>query len=85
MDRIAESLFQEFSDEHGISHLPEDKRFEHFASFVTTRRHFSETFDTSDVITGSGSDTGIDAIAVLGHAIRIYAAGASNFCDWRRK
>jgi hypothetical protein len=65
MDRISESLLNEFSGEHGIAHLSEDKRFEHFAAFVTARRHFSESFDTNDVITGSGGDTGIDAIAVI--------------------
>src|SRR5690242_946544 len=32
MDRISESLLAEFSTEHGIVHLPEEKRFEHFAS-----------------------------------------------------
>src|SRR5688500_5850602 len=65
MDRISESLLNEFSSEHGLAHLPEDKRFEHFASFVTARRHFSETFDTGDVVTGSGGDTGIDGIAIV--------------------
>lgn len=65
MDRISESLLNEFSQEHEITHLPEDKRFEHFAAFVTARRHFSETFDTEDVVTGSGGDTGIDGIAIV--------------------
>jgi hypothetical protein len=65
MDRISESLLNEFSGEHGITSLSEDKRFEHFASFVTARLHFSETFDTADVVTGSGADTGIDGIAII--------------------
>ncbi len=65
MDRISESLLNEFSGEHDIASLPEDKRFEHFASFVTVRRHYSETFDTSEIITGAGDDTGIDGIAII--------------------
>lgn len=65
MDRISESLLNEFSGEHGIAHLPEDKRFEHFCCFITVRRHFSETFDTADIATGSGDDTGIDGIAII--------------------
>lgn len=65
MDRITESLLNEFSKEHGIAHLHVDRRFEHFSSYITVRRHFSETFDTADIITGSGGDTGIDGIAVL--------------------
>jgi len=65
MDRISESLLNEFSSEHGIAHLSEDKKFEHFSAFVTARRHFSETFDTAETVTGSGADTGIDSIAVI--------------------
>lgn len=65
MDRISESLLNEFSKEHNVSNLPEDKRFEHFASYITIGRHYSETFDTDDVVTGSGSDTGIDGIAII--------------------
>ncbi|MEF8700563.1 MAG: AIPR family protein [Candidatus Accumulibacter sp. UW20] len=65
MDRITKSLLDEFSAEALISQLPEDARFEHFTSFLTIGRHLEDTFDTADVVTGSGGDTGIDAIAVI--------------------
>jgi hypothetical protein len=65
MDRITESLLNEFSKEHDIERLAQDKRFEHFASYVTVRRQYSETFDTEDIVTGSGGDIGIDAIAII--------------------
>jgi hypothetical protein len=65
MDRITKSLLDEFSNENGIGPLPEDRRFEHFAAYLCVSRHFGETFDTEDVVTASGGDTGIDAIAVL--------------------
>lgn len=65
MDRITELLLNEFSTEHEILGLPEDKRFEHLASYISIRRQYAETFDTADVVTGSGGDTGIDAIAIL--------------------
>lgn len=65
MDRISESLLTEFSDEHDIAQLPEDKRFEHFASYITVRRQYAETFDTEDIVTGAGGDTGIDGIAII--------------------
>jgi len=58
MDRISESLLAEFSAEHGIAHLLEEKRFEHFASYITVRRQYAETFDTEDIVTGAGGDTG---------------------------
>jgi len=65
MDRITQSLLSEFSTEHGIGSLPEDKQFEHFAGYITIRRQYSETFDTDDIVTGAGGDIGIDAIAVI--------------------
>src|SRR5256885_1171074 len=65
MDRISESLLNEFSAENGIGLLPEDKRFEHFCSYVIVRRLHSETFDSEDIVTGSGNDTGIDGVAIL--------------------
>lgn len=65
MDRITESLLDEFSKAHDIATLPQEKRFEHFASYVTVRRQYSETFETEEIVTGAGSDTGIDAIAII--------------------
>lgn len=65
MDRISESLLNEFSNEHDIAELPEDKRFEHFCSYITVRRQYGETFDTEDIVTGAGGDTGIDGIAII--------------------
>src|SRR4051812_44333064 len=65
MDRITQSLFDEFSCEHDLGHLAEDRRFEHFVAYVTIRRYHNEIFDTSNVVVGSGADTGIDAIAII--------------------
>jgi hypothetical protein len=65
MDRITKSLLEEFSREQDIASLDEDKRFEHFSSYLTVGRYLSEAFDTSDIVTGSGGDTGIDGIATL--------------------
>lgn len=65
MDRVTESLLDEFSKERDLIALPEDKRFEHFAAFATVRRQYSQTFDTDDIVTGSGGDTAIDGIAIL--------------------
>jgi hypothetical protein len=65
MDRISQSLLAEFSSEHDLAKLPEDEQFEHFASYITVRRQYAETFDTSEIVTGSGGDTGIDGIAII--------------------
>jgi hypothetical protein len=65
MDRITKSLLEEFSKESGIDNVAEDVQFEHFACFLTIARHLNESFDTADVVTGSGGDTGIDGVAVI--------------------
>ena len=63
MDRVSENLLNEFSSERGLSHLPEDKRFEHFVAFITIGQHFGNAFDTEEVLVGAAA--GIDAIATI--------------------
>lgn len=65
MDLITKSLLSEFTVEHGLTALAEDQQFEHFAAFLTIGRPLLEALDTSDVVIGSGGDTGIDAIAII--------------------
>jgi hypothetical protein len=65
MDRITASILEEFSKDNQISSLAEDVRFEHLAAFLCIRRHFSRTLETSEVVLGSGGDTGVDAIAII--------------------
>ena len=69
MDRVSESLVTEFSNERGLSHLSEDKKFEHFACFITIGRHYSGTFDTEDVLVGTAA--GIDGIAVIVNGVLV--------------
>ena len=65
MDRITRSLLDEFAKDNELLRLPEDKQFEHFATFLTVGRFLTEALDTSDAVVGSGGDTGIDAIAII--------------------
>ncbi len=65
MDRITSALLAEFSKENQLGQVPEETRFEHFAAYLATSRYVADTFDTADLVTGSGGDTGIDAIAIL--------------------
>jgi len=65
MDLITRSLLTEFSREQGFERLEESEQFERFAAFLTVSRWVSETLDPDEVAVGSGSDTGIDAIAIL--------------------
>jgi len=71
LDKITESLLTEFSQQNNLETLPESKRFEHFTAYIVVKSEHSETFDTHDLVVGSGSDnqggsdTGIDSIAVM--------------------
>jgi hypothetical protein len=66
VDRITSGLLTEFCSEFSLWSVAEDKQFETFSTYVSVRRHFSEsTFDPSTLITGDGGDTGIDGIAII--------------------
>ena len=66
MDKVTEGFLSEFSAQFSIEALEEKDRFEHFAAWLTIRRHYSDsTFAPADLVTGSGGDTGIDAIAII--------------------
>jgi hypothetical protein len=42
MDKVTEGFLTEFSAQFGIEGLPEKDRFEHFAAWLTVRRHYGE-------------------------------------------
>lgn len=66
MDMITDGYLSEFSTEFEIGDLPENERFEQLGAWLTTRRHYSDsTFSPADLTTGSGGDTGIDAIGII--------------------
>lgn len=71
MDKVTETLVQEFVSEQGLTALKESKQFEHFAAFIVVRGEHSETFSTNDLVAGDdetskgGTDTGIDAVATI--------------------
>ncbi|MDF7801419.1 AIPR family protein [Pontiellaceae bacterium B1224] len=65
MDRITNSLLKEFTTEYSVAATDTSKQFEHFCSYLMTLRHFSDSFSTDDVITGSGADIGIDGVSII--------------------
>jgi hypothetical protein len=65
MDRITEALLKEFSKDNSLDNLTQPVQFEHFSGYLTTSKHFPESFNTDDIHTGSGNDTGIDSIAII--------------------
>lgn len=71
MDRITKSLLDEFSNNSELTHLDESTRFEHFGSYLAVTRHYADSFDTGDIVTGSGGDTGIDGLCILVNGVLI--------------
>jgi hypothetical protein len=66
MDKITQGLLAEFTKQFDLGGVEESERFETFATFLATRRHYSEaSFDPPDLVIGSGGDTGIDGIAII--------------------
>lgn len=70
MDLITTSLLAEFSSEFEISGLPEDDRFEMLASYITTKRHYTETFSPTDIVIGNDVQ-GIDAVAAIVNGVLV--------------
>jgi hypothetical protein len=71
MDQISRGFLAEFVAAHDLDLLPEDKRFDHFSAYVTTRVHYREPFDTHDIVVGGDGDGGIDAVAMLANGTLI--------------
>jgi hypothetical protein len=65
MDRITKSLLNEFIEDNGLKNLKESTQFEHFAAYLLTSRHYSDSFSTDDVCVGNGGDKGIDSISII--------------------
>ena len=69
--RITQNLLKEFSEECSIEGLTESRRFEHFCAYLVVRQSIPDSFDTGELVIGeehpniTGTDTGIDAIAVV--------------------
>src|SRR5271168_390834 len=77
MDKVTESLMAEFSNEHSLGNLKEDKQFEHFSSYLVVRGEHTESFDTNDIVVGDdestkgGADIGIDGIAIIANGVLV--------------
>lgn len=65
MDKITQTFLREFVELNNLESREESEQFEHFASYLTLRRYYADQFDTDEIVTGAGGDTGIDGFAVL--------------------
>lgn len=71
MDRITKKLLQDFLRAQELEESNEAEDFEVFCNYVTLSNEYNKTFDSKSVTVGSGSDTGIDGLAIIvnGHLV----------------
>ncbi len=70
MDLITTSLLTEFSKEFSVSHRAEADRFEMLSAYITTKRHYTETFSPTDIVFGDNVQ-GIDAVATIVNGVLV--------------
>ncbi len=65
LDQITAALVQEFLHDAGLGSMGVDKDYEKFSTFVAVSPHIEAAIDYENILTGSGGDTGLDAIATI--------------------
>jgi len=65
LDQITKALVDEFLGEAGMPSQGAPQDFERFSAFVVVSPHIDSAVDYENVMTGSGGDTGLDAIAIV--------------------
>lgn len=65
LDQITKALVADFLENSGTTSRDEPEDYERFSASVTISPLVDGAFDVEDVATGSGGDTGLDAIAVI--------------------
>lgn len=74
MDRITKGYMNNFALSQELhSTLDESKIFEMFACYCVLSREYADSFDLSDIVTGGGSDGGIDGIAIIANNVLIHS------------
>lgn len=65
MDRITETLLNEFCSENELGGISTSEQFEHFANWCIVTKDYQESFELDDVHVGGDNNPGIDGVAVL--------------------
>ena len=74
MDRITKGYMNNFALSQELhSTSDESKIFEMFACYCVLSREYADSFDLSDIVTGGGSDGGIDGIAIIANNVLIHS------------
>ena len=71
MDRITKGYMNNFAASQELTGQNESELFESFACYCVLSKEYPEHFDISDIVTGGGSDAGIDGIAIIANNVLI--------------
>ena len=69
MDRITKGYMNNFAASQELTGQNESELFELFACYCVLSKEYPEHFDISDIVTGGGSDAGIDGIAIIANNV----------------
>lgn len=71
MDRITQSLIENFLKTEEINESNQSTQFEMFCNYSVVSNEYNKTFDCKAINIGGGDDTGIDGIAIIvnGHLV----------------
>ena len=72
MDRITKGYMNNFAASQELTGQNESELFELFACYCVLSKEYPEHFDISDIVTGGGSDAGIDGIAIIANNVLIH-------------
>lgn len=73
MDRITKGYMNNFAASQELTGQNESELFESFACYCVLSKEYPEHFDISDIVTGGGSDAGIDGIAIIANNVLIHS------------
>ena len=65
MDRIIQNYMNNFLVSQQIEEKEQNRQFEMFSAYCAVEKHYSDTYNLSDIITGEGGDCGIDGVAII--------------------
>lgn len=65
MNIITKNLVKDFLTENEFPSQNESVDFEKFSVYSVARKYYSSEFDLSDIVVGSGADTGLDGIILI--------------------
>lgn len=69
MHKVVASNLKHFSEEFGMTHLPQEYQFERFVNYCVFSKYYPEAFDVDDLTTGTDDESIDGACAIIGEQL----------------